>query len=123
MSKQRARLALDDLDNNDSSQVDISSLLNNTQNLPRSFDNNLVEKVAEKSGFVSRQPRKRRRLESPYQYQCNLKTREGIKEIFQEIGMRKQIFDHSTFEKAVLALLEKEGMDDLISQFKRITNL
>lgn len=80
----------------------------------------LIEE-GEKLGFVSRQPQKRRvKPKSPYVVQNNFKTRHGMKELFQEIGARLEVFDQSTFELAILALLEKKGMTDLIEDYKKL---
>jgi hypothetical protein len=85
-------------------------------------DMKAVEAVAEESGFASREPkRRRRRQRSPYQTQLNLKCREGMKALFQEIGDRLNIHDHTTFERALLALIEKEGYSDLGSQYTELT--
>ena len=85
-------------------------------------DQKVIEKVAEQSGFVSREPkRKRRRKISPYTDQLGIKVRPQMKEIFQTIGERMEVYDHTTFENALLALLEKEGMQDLVEEFKTIT--
>ena len=32
-----------------------------------------------------------------------------MRELFQEMGARLDVYDHTTFERAVLALIEKEG--------------
>ncbi len=81
-----------------------------------------LKKVSEQSGFISREAKMRRvKPTSPYMVQLNLKTQKGVKEIFQEIGARLGVFDQTTFEYAISALLEKEKMFDLIREMEEIT--
>jgi hypothetical protein len=82
-----------------------------------------LEKVASESGFVKRLPKKRknRRKRSPYTEQLGIKIRPLIKEIFQEIGEKLSIYDHTTFELAILALIEKENDQELIKKYKTAT--
>lgn len=82
-----------------------------------------LEKVASESGFVKRLPQKRknRRKRSPYTEQLGIKIRPLIKEIFQEIGEKLSIYDHTTFELAILALIEKENDQELIKKYKTAT--
>ncbi len=86
-------------------------------------DKKILEGVAEETGFTSREPkgRRRRRKRSPYQVQVNVKCRTDMKPLFQELGDRLNIHDHTTFERSLLALMEKEGFDDLIEQYKEAT--
>lgn len=82
-----------------------------------------LEKVASASGFVKRLPQKRknRRKRSPYTEQLGIKIRPLIKEIFQEIGEKLSIYDHTTFELAIFALIEKENDQELIKKYKTAT--
>jgi len=82
-----------------------------------------LEKVASESGFVKRLPKKRknRRKRSPYTEQLGIKIRPLIKEIFQEIGEKLSIYDHTTFELAIFALIEKENDQELIKKYKTAT--
>ncbi|GEM_PF-3164097 len=82
-----------------------------------------LEKVASESGFVKRLPQKRknRRKRSPYTEQLGIKIRPLIKEIFQEIGEKLSIYDHTTFELAIFALIEKENDQELIKKYKIAT--
>ena len=83
-----------------------------------------LEKVASESGFVKRLPQKRknRRKRSPYTEQLGIKIRPLIKEIFQEISEKLSIYDHTTFEFAILALIEKENDPELIKKYKDATS-
>ena len=47
-----------------------------------------------------------------------MKYKEGVKALFQEMGDRLDVHDHTTFERALLALIEKEGYTDLATSFK-----
>ncbi|MCB1715957.1 MAG: hypothetical protein KDK04_01765 [Candidatus Competibacteraceae bacterium] len=115
MSKERAHLDLDD-------NLDLSEFAPKTQKDHGRPDPKALETVAEQSGFVSREnKRRRKRQRSPYQAQLNLKCREAVKAMFQEIGDRLDIYDHTTFEQALLALIEKEGYSDLEVRFKELT--
>lgn len=85
-----------------------------------------VEEVSKNAGFPSRSAakkitRRRRRKISPFQDQIGIKCRNGMKELFQELGDVMDTHDHTTFETAIQALLEKKGYDDLLRRFKRVT--
>lgn len=96
-----------------------------------------IKEVANQSGFFSRQPRpqlqdqdivsdiatRRRRKISPYNSQLGIKVRPEIKEIFQNISDALGIHDCSTFELAILALLEKGNYNQLLEKYKQITNI
>jgi hypothetical protein len=87
------------------------------------IDPSIIKEVAEQSGFVSRQPSKKRkqRRRSPYTVQTNFKTRPGMKELIQEVGERLNAYDQEVIEFAINALLEKEDLADLVSRFQEIT--
>lgn len=116
MAKERAHLNLDD-------DLDLSGFEPKPKGMGgRPTDMKAVKAVAEQSGFPSRDPRRRRkRQRSPYQAQLNLKCREDVKSLFQTLSDRMDMYDHTTFELALLALLEKQGYSDLIEQYKDIT--
>lgn len=91
-----------------------------------------IKEVANQSGFFSRQPQlqdivnditiRRRRKISPYNSQLGIKVRPEIKEIFQNISDTLGIHDCSTFELAILALIEKENYNQLLEKYKKVTN-
>jgi hypothetical protein len=91
-----------------------------------------IKEVANQSGFFSRQPQlqdivhdvstRRRRKISPYNSQLGVKVRPEIKEIFQNISDTLGIHDCSTFELAILALLEKGNYSQLLEKYKQVTN-
>lgn len=115
MSKERASLNLDD-------DLDLSGFAPKQQKNAERLDPKTLETIAEQSGFVSRaSKRRRKRQRSPYQAQLNLKCREGVKTLFQELGDRLEVHDHTTFEQALLALIEKQGYSDLEAQFRELT--
>lgn len=113
-SKKRAALQFDDLES-----IDISEIAQPKKKITN-FEKAAIERVAEKSGFVKRSPSRRSRPKSSHVIQVNLKSREGVKEIFQDIGAQLGIFDHTTFERAIQALLEKEKLTNLLKEFKKI---
>lgn len=80
MTKERAHLNLSD-------DLDISEFLPVKKERNRETELKTLEKVAEQSGFVSRKNKsqRRRKPQSPFKNQLNLKCRDGIKELFQDI--------------------------------------
>ena len=115
-SKKRAALQFDDLE-----PVDISEIAQPKKKITN-IEKAAIERVAEASGFIKRSATRRTRPKSSHVIQVNLKSREGVKEIFQDIGGRLGVFDHTTFERAIQALLEKEKITDLLKEFKKIVN-
>jgi hypothetical protein len=99
-------------------------LVERASNSGKSVNYKDLEKVAVDSGFIKRlsQTRKNRRKRSPYTEQLGIKVRPLIKDIFQELGKKLSVYDHTTFELAILALIEKENDQDLIRKYKDITS-
>jgi hypothetical protein len=130
MVKQRASLDLD-LDD------DILSIASQPSIKPK-MNSEQIKEIAHQSGFFSRQPQKsspapqqspennftprRRRNISPYHAQLGIKVRPEIKEIFHTISDLMGIHDCSTFELAILALLEKNNQKKLIEKYNKIVN-
>ncbi len=116
MGKERAHLNLED-------DFDVSEFQPIKKEGQGATDKNTIKKVAEESGFPSRENKVRRRIrqQSPFKNQLNLKCRDNMKELFQDIGAYLDVRDHTTFERAVLALLEKEGATDLLQKYRNIT--
>ena len=111
MAKEREALNLDDT-------IDLEEL---TQKRPLpKLDKAEIKEIATQTGFISRQPRKKR-SRTKYTAQLNIKVREGIKPLFQEIGAHLETFDNETFELALLALIEKEGTKEYLALFKELT--
>ncbi|MCP4698494.1 MAG: hypothetical protein GY862_16825 [Gammaproteobacteria bacterium] len=89
-----------------------------------------VEAVAKTSGFTNRQHTKkrsdaprRRRKKSPFTEQLGVKTRPGMKEIFQDLGELIGEYDHTTLERALFALMkETRGAEDILARFEELTN-
>lgn len=117
MGKERARVSFDD----DETQIDLEELAASThKKKPTAKQQNAITREAEKTGFVSRQPKKRRKV-SPYTAQFGGKCREGMKDLFQDIGSRLDKYDTETLELAILALIEKENLKDLKEKYFQIT--
>ncbi len=116
MGKERAHLNLDD-------DFDVSEFHPTKKKENEEVDKKTIERVAEKSGFISRVNKARRRKipQSPFKNKLNLKCRDNMKELFQDIGEYLNTRDHTTFEHAILALLEKEGTPNLLQQYRDIT--
>ena len=67
-------------------------------------------------------PTKRRgRKKSPYTIAKGVKIREGMPELFIELAEHLGLQDNQTFERAILALIEKEGTDALLQRYRNIT--
>lgn len=125
MIKQRASLDLD-LDD------DILSIASQPSIKPK-LNSEQIKEIANQSGFFSRQPQvqvttqavtsRRRRNISPYHAQLGIKVRPEIKEIFHSISDLMGIHDCSTFELAILALLEKNNQKKLIEKYNKIVNI
>lgn len=116
MGKERAHLSLDD-------DLDISEFQPAKKADHNDNDLKELEKVAEHYGFVSRKHKsqRRRKPRSPFRNQLNLKCRDNIKELFQDLGEQMGIHDHTTFELALLALIEKNGSEELLQRYRDIT--
>ena len=117
MGTKRAGLNLDD------DLIDLEEL---TQRQPasKSVDKAKLAQVAEQSGFTSREPgsrQRRRRKKSPFTDQQAIRVRPGMKDLFQDLGEHLDIMDHTTFERAILALIEKEGTEEHARKFKELT--
>lgn len=116
MPNQRSSLGLDD-DN----QIDLEELTGARQRpAPTAEQTKAIMKAGEAQGFVSRQPTKRRKV-SPYTAQFGGRCREGMKALFQDIGERLGQYDNNTLEAAILALIEKECLDDLKAKYEELT--
>ncbi len=115
MGKERAHLNLDD-------DLDVSEFQPLRKTNRDHTDIKTLEKVAEQSGFVSRKHKSQRRKkpQSPYKNQLNLKCRDNMKELFQDLGERLGVHDHTTFEQALLSLIEKHGYEDLLQRYRDI---
>lgn len=117
MSNERTPLNFEDDD-------DILAMASKPSIKPK-IDPEKIKEVANKAGFVSRQPHtqtqnttpRRRRKISPYSAQLGIKVRPEIKEIFQNISDTLDIHDCSTFEQAILALIEKENFTNLLEKY------
>ena len=118
MGDTRAHINFDDEDD-----IDLASLTGSiTQPKPTVAQQKAIIAEARKTGFVSRQPKKMgRRRTSPYTAQFGGKCREGMKPLFQEIGEALDCQDTLTLELAILALLEKEGLYELIKKYNKLT--
>lgn len=115
MVKERSGLHLND-------DLDLTGFAPKTQPRHRSEgEKQAITQAAEESGFTSREPRiRRRKPTSPYKIQLNLKVRNGMKELFQDMGARLYVHDHTIFERALLALIEKEGQGDLLQRYREV---
>ena len=119
MGNQRPTLDLDD----DSEPVSIEELAGKSGVQKNLIDPESVKNVAEQSGFPSREdaskPR-RRRKKSPYTQQLGLKVRPQMRELFQDMGEHLGVYDHTAFERAILALIAAEGTPEQLKTYKAI---
>jgi len=84
-----------------------------------------VEAVSKEAGFPSRSatkttPRRRRKKTSPFQDQVGIKCRTAMKDLFQDLGDELNTHDHTTFERAIYALLKEVGDPRLIARYEQI---
>lgn len=85
-----------------------------------------IASVSKEAGFVSRSPskpvpRRRRGKRSPFQIALAIKTRPGMRELFQDIGDLLDTHDHTTFERALKALIIELGDKDLLKEYEKLT--
>jgi hypothetical protein len=121
MGKERGGLGIEDIGQESSIDLEGAISSSKTHKTPTAAIETEIKAASEKAGFPSRQVRtKRIKPKSPYTIQSNLKTRAGVKELFQEVGARLGVFDQETFEKALFALLEKEKMQDLEAELREL---
>lgn len=115
MAKERAHIDLSD-------DLDVSEFLPLKREKAQEVETKTLEKVAEQSGFVSRKHKsqRRRKPQSPYKTQLNVKCREEMKELFQDIGNELDFHDRTTFEQALLAIIEKYELRELLKRYKEI---
>lgn len=119
MAKEREALNLFSDASDISDEIDLEELTKKPSQ-PKQIGKAQLEEIAKQTGFVSRLPRKKR-SRTKYTAQLNVKIREGVKPLFQELGGHLDIFDHETFERAMLALIEKEGTKEQLARFKELT--
>lgn len=126
MPNDRASLGLDDIEDD----IDILELSTPTAvNAPKTNHKQQKElaakltKAGEQHGFVSREAKpvtKRRRKVSPYTAQFGGKCRPGMKELFQKIGDELHCYDTETLEEAILALIEKNKLNSLKTEYEAL---
>lgn len=117
MSDKRLSLDLSDLDDDDLSAFSFKSdqpKISKTET-QESLKKQLATAGAD-LGFVSRQVRK-----SPYTAQFGGRCRPGMKELFKKIGDELDVKDVVLIEQAILALLEKNKISDLLDEFYHLT--
>jgi len=79
----------------------------------KAFSGYILEqhKVEQEKSQKSRRSRLQYRQKSPYQIQFNLKVRAGMKEFFNDLGEELDTLNNVTFEMALAALIEREGLE------------
>jgi hypothetical protein len=112
--------------NIDFDDLDLENVVN-TSSKKNSFSDEEKKAIAEASenaGFPSRQAKasRRKRIKSPYTEQLGFKARAEVKAVFQELSDSMAVYDHTTFEMAVIALLEKQGNKKALNHLKKIIN-
>ena len=115
-NEQRVSLGLDATD----TTIDLNELVGAGHRSPPTPDQQ--KKILDAgiaSGFVSRQPVRRRRR-SPYTAQFGGKCRNGMKPLFQEVAERLDLQDTQALEEAILALIEKMEFNDLKEKYKEL---
>lgn len=117
MGKKRQSLGFDD-------DIDIGELSGTRTTPPTDQQYRSMQAAGEKYGFTHREPKKKKpRARSPYVVQKNIKMRIGMPELLEEltaIGGWKT--DQETLEYAIRALIERGGFEDLMKEFKKLTD-
>lgn len=119
MPNQRASLDL----GNKSDSIDIAELAGSSRLKKDAVDPETIKQVSEMSGFPSREKTvktRRRRKKSPFTQQLGLKCRPEMRELFQDMSEYLDVYDHTTFERAMLALIEKEGTEEHLKRYESI---
>lgn len=125
MAKQRASIDL----GGDDAPVDPVALAASSTHPKPAVDRETIQAVSDASGFASREPkpatpakrtRRSRRKESPYDYQKGIRMRSGIRDLFHELVDHLDLKDAETFERAVLALIEKEGTEEQLAEYHKL---
>ena len=130
MGNQRASII--DLDDDENLEENLATSLTEVIKKPAAekpvVNPDTVEAVAENLGFTHRQQpakkapaRRNRRKKSPFTEQLGVKVRPGMREIFQDLGELIGEYDHTTFERALLALIKEEGAKDILNKLKKLT--
>ena len=127
MGNTRARLDLSDNEQDFDLGDDIAALAGKSAPSKDNIDPEKIKEVSTKSGFPSRsgkstapvkQPR-RRRKKSPYTEQLGVRVRPAVKDVYYELSDQIGGLDQETFEKAVLALIEKQGTKELLDKYNK----
>ncbi len=116
---ERAGLDLDDLDD----ELDIAAFAGTKQSKPKVNEKEL-SKVSEEAGFVSRQPKKRRRRggRTLYTQQKNFKMRPDMPDLIADVADELGIKDYELLELALEALLTKKKMKEELDRYREITS-
>lgn len=116
-NQKRASLGL--IDDDENGGIDLAEFAGMTKKKEvTDKDFKAILKAGEKTGFVRRLPVRRRK--SPYTTQFGGKCREGMKPLFQELAARLDLYETQALERAILALIEKEGFEDLKAQYTEL---
>lgn len=99
--------------------IDIAELASKRPSTNKYVDLSQLQQISENTGFVSRLPRKKR-SRTPYTHQKNFKVRAGMTELFEDICDHLDTYDNETFEKAILALIEKECPQSFLARFTKL---
>lgn len=104
----------------DDDHIDLEELAGRTKK--KQDDVAIVTAIAQKSNFSSRGDNKKKgRKRSPYVIQKNIKMRIGMPELLADItSYIRSDSDQETLERAILALLEKEKLDDIKVEYNKL---
>ena len=120
MGNKRPPLIFDD----DTETVDVQELAGRGRSKKTDVDPKTVQEIAALSGFPSRggraQVHRRRRRKTPYTTQLGLKVRPEMRDLFHDMGEHLAVYDHTVFERGLLALIEKEGTAEQLKIYKDI---
>ena len=117
MAIERNTLPLDTLDNDELSVADVAGNNDDNQPLTREQIKN-VKKTSDAAGFPRRTARRRRPAKSPHTQQITVRVQPKFAKAFRHFSDTQAIYDHETFERAMIALLEKENRTDDLNRLR-----
>lgn len=77
-----------------------------------------VERTSIASGFPSRAARRRRPTKSPHTQQFTVRVQPKFAKAFRDFSDTNGIYDYATFERAIIALLEKNNCTEQLQRLR-----
>jgi hypothetical protein len=115
--KKREQLGL----NTEHETIDLEKLTGSRKS--PSLNAKQIAHVGEVTGFFNRDPMRSKKIPrqpTPYIIQRNFKFRVGMSELVEQTARRLGLKSQQAIEQGLLALIEKNDLDDLKAEFKKI---